>query len=122
MTLIEELDTDVTAINMTSRDHSSWTHGTQNAKQKKGLILILLIVFCLNRTNCEAPKMVHVLGPLLGTGLHHTTKLDALHLLSAVAPCRQLARKIERDIDADTDNDTILILILIRILIMIMIH
>ena len=94
MTLIEELDTDVTAIDMTSRDHSSWTHGTQNAKQKKGLILILRIVFCLNRTNCEAPKMVHVLGPLLGTGLHHTTKLDTLHLLSAVTPCRQRAKRL----------------------------
>jgi hypothetical protein len=122
VTLIEELDTDVTAINMTSRDHSSWTHGTQNAKQKKGLILILRIVFCLNRTNCEAPKMVHVLGPLLGTGLHHTTKLDTLHLLSAVTPCRQRAKRLRNCTDADTDNDTILILILIRILIMIMIH
>ena len=94
MTLTEELDTDVTAINMTSRDHSSWTHGTQNAKQKKGLMLILLIVFWLNRTNCEAPNMVHVLGPLLGTGLHHTTKLDTLHLLSAFAPCKQLAKRL----------------------------
>ena len=94
MTLIEGLDTDVTAIDMTSRDHSSWTHGTQNANQKKGLMLILLIVFWLNRTNCEAPNMVHVLGPLLGTGLHHTTKLDTLHLLSAVAPCTQIAKRL----------------------------